>query len=379
MSAPNDIAELVDQLHASPGLAVLAVTGGGSGALAALLGQPGASRTVLEAAVPYAADALTAWLGARPEQFCSQRTACAMAMVGYQRALKYQPEQASAARFGIAATCSLASDRPKHGEHRFFVALQTASSTTCQQVVLTKGARSRADEEAVVERVILNLVAQAKGMPARLTTGLSQREPVDVAHIDAPCDWQALLAGETAAVQACGPARLDEPGILFPGAFNPLHEGHRRMAALAAQKLGQPVAFELSITNVDKPPLDFLEIRERVAQFADAPLWLTRASTFVEKAKLFPGVTFAVGADTMARIAEPRYYGDSPATVARAIDELAACGCRFLVFGRVRAGQFEGLDQLRLPAALRALCDGVAEDEFRNDVSSNALRRTRNS
>ena len=65
---------------------VLAITGGGSGAIADLLEVPGGSRTVLEAVVPYSAAALVEFLRGKPEQFCSARTARAMAMAAFQRA-----------------------------------------------------------------------------------------------------------------------------------------------------------------------------------------------------------------------------------------------------------------------------------------------------
>src|SRR5207245_755539 len=45
------------------------------------------------------------------------------------------------------------------------------------------------------------------------------------------------------------------PAVLLPGSFNPLHLGHTTLADIAAKRLGSPVAFELSIANVDKPEL----------------------------------------------------------------------------------------------------------------------------
>ncbi|MBM4438059.1 MAG: hypothetical protein FJ029_12695, partial [Actinobacteria bacterium] len=60
------LSSLIDQIHAGRTMAALAVTGGGTGALAALLRRPGGSRTALEAHVPYSAPALAAYLGAAP-------------------------------------------------------------------------------------------------------------------------------------------------------------------------------------------------------------------------------------------------------------------------------------------------------------------------
>jgi hypothetical protein len=164
--------------------------------------------------------------------------------------------------------------------------------------------------------------------------------------------------------------------VLLSGSFNPAHEGHWKLTALARRRLGAGVAFELSVLNVDKPPAPTEELYRRVAQFAwRAPLWLTRAPTFEEKARLFPGVTFVVGADTATRIVAPRYYGGDEARMLAALDGIRGRGCRFLVAGRAAAGRpFVCLDQLAIPEPVRDLFTGIPEDEFHVDLSSTELR-----
>jgi hypothetical protein len=147
------------------------------------------------------------------------------------------------------------------------------------------------------------------------------------------------------------------------------------MAAIAAERLGSPVTFELSISNVDKPPLDFIEIAERLSQFERDNVLLTRAPTFVEKADIVPGCTFVVGVDTVIRIGDPAYYGGDATKRDAAIEAITNAACRFLVFGRVLNGKFESLSDVKIPPALRALCDEVPESVFREDVSSTELRR----
>ena len=84
--------QLVEQIHDSPMRIVLAATGGGSRAIADLLEVPGASRTLLEAAVPYSAAAMAAWLGTLPDGLCSAATGRAMAMAAFHRARRYEAE-----------------------------------------------------------------------------------------------------------------------------------------------------------------------------------------------------------------------------------------------------------------------------------------------
>ncbi len=379
VSSPS---ELVRAIHDAPTRIALAITGGGSRAIAELAEVPGASRTLLEAVVPYAAESLAGWLGYRPEQSCSPRTARAMAMTAYQRAGRLarpiDGDQLTGLA-GIACTASLASDRPKRGPHRAHVAMQTAAVTVTHGLELCKGRRSRAEEERLVARLVLNLIAEACELEQRLSLELVEGEVVEKTRTVAPQAWRDLLAGRIDAVGwdlAGLVARGGAAKAVLPGAFNPLHGAHRRMAQVAAEMLAAPVEFELSILNVDKPFLDFTEIAERVAQFTPGTrIWLSRAARFEEKARLFPGVTFVVGADTMARIAQMRYYGGQPSACEAAIARIAAHGSRFLVFGRVAEGKFTSLADLDLPESLRRLAREVRETAFRDDICSTELRR----
>jgi nicotinic acid mononucleotide adenylyltransferase len=192
---------------------------------------------------------------------------------------------------------------------------------------------------------------------------------------------QTLLYGDCPALVARGCAIQSHPAherLIFPGSFAPWHEGHRRLAETAARQLHSSVAYEMSLLNVDKPPLVAEEVVARLRQFpACARIWLTRAATFVEKAQLFPGTVFLVGADTMHRIADPSYYDGSTHARDEALSRLVESGCRFLVFGRLIRHRFHVLSDLDLPCTLRGLCMEVPERDFRVDISSTEIRSSR--
>jgi hypothetical protein len=372
---------LVAKIHAAPIQLVLAITGGGSRAISELLERPGGSKILLAALVPYSAAALEHFLGTEPEQFCSARTARLMAMAAYQRGRSLRLDPVRQGDFvGVGCTSSLVSDRPKRGDHRVHVAFQRLDTTCEYSLTMAKDARSRAEEESLATALILNAVADAAGVSDRLDLLLQRDERIIERRQAALPEWQELLHGQRRQV-GHGRTPIIASGTrraIFPGAFNPLHDGHRTMARLASERLGVPVEFELSIHNVDKPPLDYLEMADRAAQFGeDQTLWLTRAPTFDEKSRLFSDATFVVGADTIARIADPKYYEDDERAMLSAVERIASRGCRFLVFGRTTAeGSFQPLSQLNLPLQLSAICDEVPEHEFRADVSSTELRPT---
>lgn len=370
---------LIEQIHASGRRVVLAITGGGSGAIGELLRVPGGSRTLVEAIVPYDGASLAQFLTSAPDQACSEETATAMARRARARARSLISE--APATVGLGATASLASDRPKKGEHRCHIAVDTGDAVDVTSIVLDKDRRDRAAEEDIVARAIVIALARACEVAAPSTGSLLDTgDRLTEAHRPSSDPLVALLAGAIDRLTACPDGQLARgaptPGAVLPGSFNPLHAGHLELAHVASRILGAPVAFELSVTNVDKPALGEAEVSRRLRQFE----WrhvveLTRAPTFREKARLLPGVTFVVGSDTAERIVQPRYYGNTEATMRAALDEIAAHGCRFLVAGRVDAGgRFATLAEAPIAPEYRALFAAIPEAQFRSDLSSTLLR-----
>lgn len=369
---------LISALHASGRKAALAITGGGSGAIGELLRVPGGSRLLIEAQVPYDAHALATFIGFAPAQACSADTAIAMARSARDRAARLV--SADSDPVGLGATAALVSDRPRKGEHRFHVACATSGAIAHCTGMLAKGRRDRAAEEDLVSRAIILWLARAGGVAAPSPRSLLDADEEFAETVVAASDIiDRFLGGDFDRVTAQPDGQLmlsaPLPPVLLPGSFNPLHAGHVMLARVAEEIRQELLAFEMSVTNVDKPPLEGRTVRYRLGQFAwKSPVELTKAPTFLEKSRLFRKVTFVVGADTAERLIAPRYYGDED-RMHVALEEIGNSGSTFLVAARIDAGgRVCTLSDIPVPRRYVDLFSEIPEQRFRFDASSSEIR-----
>ncbi|MBT4887183.1 MAG: hypothetical protein HON07_08215, partial [Planctomycetaceae bacterium] len=197
-----------------------------------------------------------------------------------------------------------------------------------------------------------------------------------------PNSWQRLFSGDELAIPVetnvpTESRRISEKTqdrLIFSGSFAPLHDGHLAMAHLAEEIAERPVEWELSVSNVDKPMLDYIEILRRAEQFKGKRLWLSRAPTFIEKIQAFPQSTFVMGADTYRRLTDLKYYGGSQQQLHSAMQTICRKARGLIVFGRVQNGEFENPADFNVPTLLREVTYFVSEREFRIDISSSHIR-----
>lgn len=84
--------------------------------------------------------------------------------------------QAGRPTVGIGCTAALRSLSPKHGPHRCHVAVWAPSHATHYRITMTKGARSREEEDTAVSALILYSMAESIGpgvAPAAVTSALA--------------------------------------------------------------------------------------------------------------------------------------------------------------------------------------------------------------
>ncbi len=174
---PQDMAK---KLHSVSGRGCIVVTGSGIQAISDLFAEPGASRTILEAQVPYSRLALEEFVGAPTEQHVSAQEAQLMARAALRRA-QHLAEGADGDHplFGVGCTAAVATDRVRRGEDRAHIAWTNGTRSGGASIWFDKQARTRADEDAVVSAIVLNSIAEALEIEERLELDVLETERFD--------------------------------------------------------------------------------------------------------------------------------------------------------------------------------------------------------
>ena len=359
--------ELIKKIHQSPFKVTIVSSGGGTEAISSLLQVPGASNTILESYIPYAKESMDAYLNKKPDHYCSMQTCLSMAANAYKSCSKIASETKSKYLIGISITASLATTYTKIGDHKFYIVLQTSSYTKSVACILEKNTRSRKEEEELIANYVMHLLGEACGIKVDKP---SHSEDVDISKTNAEKSWIKLLNNEVNYVSSS----KSKPELIFPGSFNPLHEGHIRMRDLAEKKTGMQTTFEICAKNADKPPLTFQEIKRTLDQFDENDSWvMTSAGRFSEKAEMFPNSVFIIGADTLLRVFDEKFYSSNK-DMNEHVERFNDHNIHFLVFGRKVNDKFISLEDINIPSKIRSRCTGFNEGSFRDDISSTEIR-----
>ena len=381
MRVDRDIWQQVESLLQGGGQLALAATGGGGELASWLLNHPGASASVIEVQVPYREEALAAYLGSAGPHRVTAQTARDMADRAFARARRFTGVEEGIV--GVGVTAALATGRSRRGEDRAYIALRLPQEYRLFDLHFEKGAADRLAQEEGLSRFALAVLAEACGGGA-----VSPPLPDYV-----KCSRHTLSLQDPLGLLVTGDIELVEFGLdgawasavergsrlLIPGSFNPLHEGHERLAVAAGRLSGRRPSLELSVENVDKPSLQKVDIEGRLAAIRGRfSVIMTRAPTFLQKARLFSGCHFAIGYDTATRLLQGAYYEGGEQGMVAVLEEFRTGEHCFWVAGRLQEGKYLALADIDVPAGFAALFAPIPEEDFRVDISSTELRSRAN-
>jgi len=358
----------------------LYTTGGGTPAIGVLTGIAGASNCIFEARLPYATlvtDKIIKPFLAEANGYCNKEVALALTEAAYNDIISTYLEETkdldslTTCNFiGIGSTSAIMSKTIKKGDHRmhaFYKKSNNGLITECVQYdfILSKGKRSREDEDKVIADVILNkILADATNLQSEVVENeylFEEEKIIKTVHtLDNPID--EVLEGKKKFVLFIPNNKSNSDNkftvftnikitnsIIFPGSFNPLTIGHVQLILETINHLGfssedhPPIILEIGL-NADKGALTRVQIEGRIKQILDQlnihgikniGIAVTSSPLYLQKTEIFQQCTYIIGADTAIRLLDPKYTKDCIFELVYSLSLIQSRGTKFIVGGRI--------------------------------------------
>ncbi len=321
----------------------IAATGAGAGAQERVWSTPGCSQYFTGACFPYGHEQLADFLGHRLQQSCSEDTALEMATMAY-----YHATDRGCPAVGVGLSAAVASAEPRRGENRIHAAVMTDDGAWRSTIPLRgreHGSEARRDHGQMADDLIMDLVEH----PRSTATDTARATELFLAN----GYWSAT--GTRSAVPPDGRS-------MFPGAFNPPHEGHFGMAAK------ERAVFWVEAQAPNKPPLTLAEMVKRAKMLKGHDRFFTSGyPLYTDKSTFLPGRRMVVGADAALRMFDPA-WGPPPEEVAFTLNRN---GTTLVLAARKVGERMVDVSDV-LPKIPSGICLGLIDGHW--DISSTALR-----
>ncbi len=306
----------------------IAATGAGAGIQQRIWETPGIAKSFVGSCFPYSTNELEYFVGHQVEQYCSEATAIEMAMTSFMRA--YSEGQESTIGLGISA--SVATNEEHRGDHRIHAAICSDEGLYIVNRILKKGKGIdyRFADGIEADTVGLSMIQQILGIKLKTFNQKiplipPTKEELDKAMFGFPI-WPPLIEIPWKKNKL---GSVPDQFVLYPGAFNPVHEGHKYIVDEVYQKGGNGggegnILFELSQKTAHKKPISVPEMLKRTwcLQFFGPVLWSKEAKLYHNKfdSELTKHMELVMGVDSFLRMMDPKWL--DPNSDVRTIEQM---------------------------------------------------------
>ncbi len=368
------------QINISPIMLYLTCAGGGQSFFHQFMQYGGSSKTIIGGNIPYAKEAFDEFVEKPVDKYVSDKTALLLATQSFKKARTYRSDMDLNQLIGIGVTCSLATNNERAGrQNKAIIGFHSYNYSISVEIQFNQ--HDREQQEDLITSLIINMLLDIKSdchvrqdWSIKLIPGLTDVVTQEIRDSNKR-EYQNELCSIIIRYMSMSYFKVDQLKlthsylndlVVYPGSWNPLHEGHLDIINTTKQILQVPVYLELSVDNADKGMLSYFEVFARHDRAIN--MIVTHAPTFVDKVKFFAKegqrLIFVVGADTWLRIQDPKYAGD--------IDELYDVfkfnNVKFLVFAR------NGIEIKTNTKMDELLIESDIAWNFNKDISSTELR-----
>lgn len=269
--------------------------GGGAGVFS-FLEEGGWSTNFIRGLIPYHQSQIKSLYDIEPTKIVSLETTVEIAQKEFRTLKAIFPNNECVA---IIANSALAKVEEERAERTNISYIVIHSDKQLEALTLRHTHKNREKQERELEFVLRNIIKGREDcLPQKTIYTISDNE-------------YNLWGKEPFTTQ-----ELPHNSIIFPGSFNPFHEGHLDAIKVVNAKTGKKVWLELSIVNISKPPLSYLSFVERktaLQKVIESHPDLIAGTVFTNRAKISEKhsllsndnrklIDFVAGFDTIKRL-----------------------------------------------------------------------------